>query len=136
MGPPPSRVPPALHALVHTWMSCMGSGFFLFGPRFDSRRAVEQLRACGVLETIRISAAGYPSRYPLLPQHPGAPLGQSTPLIPSVPHRWTYQEFFDRYRALVSREELGGADVKQSCSLALGRLLQVRALLRGCSCGT
>ncbi|XP_032059649.1 unconventional myosin-Vb-like [Aythya fuligula] len=66
---------------------------------FDSRRAVEQLRACGVLETIRISAAGYPSR-------------------------WTYQEFFDRYRALVSGEELGGADVKQSCSLALGRLLQ------------
>uniref|UniRef100_A0A8B9E5M1 Unconventional myosin-Vb n=1 Tax=Anser cygnoides TaxID=8845 RepID=A0A8B9E5M1_ANSCY len=66
---------------------------------FDSRRVVEQLRACGVLETIRISAAGYPSR-------------------------WTYQEFFDRYRALVSREELVGADVKQSCSLALGRLLQ------------
>lgn len=30
--------------------------------RFDSRRAVQQLRACGVLETIRISAAGYPSR--------------------------------------------------------------------------
>lgn len=97
---------------------------------------MEQLRACGVLETIRISAAGYPSRCLLLPQHPGAPLGQSTPLIPSVPHRWTYQEFFDRYRALVSREELGGADVKQSCSLALGRLLQVRALLGGCSCGT
>lgn len=31
--------------------------------RFDSRRAVQQLRACGVLETIRISAAGYPSRW-------------------------------------------------------------------------
>ena len=30
--------------------------------RFDPKRAVEQLRACGVLETIRISAAGYPSR--------------------------------------------------------------------------
>lgn len=97
---------------------------------------MEQLRACGVLETIRISAAGYPSRYPLLPWHPRAPPGQSTPLIPSVPHRWTYQEFFDRYRALVSREELVGADMKQSCSLALGRLLQVRALLRECSCGT
>ncbi|XP_021234446.1 unconventional myosin-Vb-like isoform X2 [Numida meleagris] len=66
---------------------------------FDSRRAVEQLRACGVLETIRISAAGYPSR-------------------------WTYQEFFERYRALLSREELVGADAKQSCSLALERLLQ------------
>lgn len=30
--------------------------------RFDPRRTVQQLRACGVLETIRISAAGYPSR--------------------------------------------------------------------------
>ncbi|NWY55402.1 MYO5B protein, partial [Chionis minor] len=66
---------------------------------FDSRRAVEQLRACGVLETIRISASGYPSR-------------------------WTYQEFLERYRALLSREELMGADGKQICSLALGRLLQ------------
>ncbi|KAJ8374528.1 hypothetical protein SKAU_G00051080 [Synaphobranchus kaupii] len=30
---------------------------------FDPKRAVQQLRACGVLETIRISAAGYPSSY-------------------------------------------------------------------------
>ena len=30
--------------------------------RFEAKRAVQQLRACGVLETIRISAAGYPSR--------------------------------------------------------------------------
>ncbi|KFQ62256.1 Unconventional myosin-Vb, partial [Pelecanus crispus] len=66
---------------------------------FDSRRAVEQLRACGVLETIRISASGYPSR-------------------------WTYQEFLERYRALVSREELMGTHEKQICSLALERLLQ------------
>lgn len=29
---------------------------------FDVQRAVQQLRACGVLETVRISAAGYPSR--------------------------------------------------------------------------
>ncbi|VDI51604.1 myosin V [Mytilus galloprovincialis] len=29
--------------------------------QFDPKRGVEQLRACGVLETIRISAAGYPS---------------------------------------------------------------------------
>ncbi|KAM6236035.1 unconventional myosin-Vb-like [Porphyrio hochstetteri] len=66
---------------------------------FDSRRVVEQLRACGVLETIRISASGYPSR-------------------------WTYQEFLERYRALVSREELMGTDGKQICSLVLERLLQ------------
>ncbi len=29
---------------------------------FDTQRVTQQLRACGVLETIRISAAGYPSR--------------------------------------------------------------------------
>ncbi|XP_060736566.1 unconventional myosin-Vb isoform X1 [Tachysurus vachellii] len=43
---------------------------------FDPKRAVQQLRACGVLETIRISAAGYPSR-------------------------WTYEDFFNRYRVLL-----------------------------------
>ena len=31
--------------------------------QFDNRRAVQQLRACGVLETVRISAAGFPSRW-------------------------------------------------------------------------
>ena len=31
--------------------------------QLDQKRCVQQLRACGVLETIRISAAGYPSRY-------------------------------------------------------------------------
>lgn len=30
---------------------------------FDPTRAIQQLRACGVLETVRISAAGYPSRW-------------------------------------------------------------------------
>uniref|UniRef100_A0A3P9K360 Methyl-CpG binding domain protein 3b n=1 Tax=Oryzias latipes TaxID=8090 RepID=A0A3P9K360_ORYLA len=43
---------------------------------FDPKRTVQQLRACGVLETIRISAQGYPSR-------------------------WTYEEFFSRYRVLL-----------------------------------
>ncbi|XP_059197972.1 unconventional myosin-Vb [Centropristis striata] len=43
---------------------------------FDPGRTVQQLRACGVLETIRISAAGFPSR-------------------------WTYEEFFSRYRLLL-----------------------------------
>ncbi len=30
--------------------------------KFQSERAIQQLRACGVLETVRISAMGYPSR--------------------------------------------------------------------------
>nr|XP_032654863.1 unconventional myosin-Vb-like [Chelonoidis abingdonii] len=66
---------------------------------FDAKRAVEQLRACGVLETIQISASGYPSR-------------------------WTYVEFFSRYRALTYPEELMGADERQTCQLVLKRLLK------------
>ena len=42
---------------------------------FEPKRAIQQLRACGVLETVRISAAGYPSR-------------------------WDYKEFGSRYRVL------------------------------------
>lgn len=30
---------------------------------FDAKKSIDQLRACGVLETIRISATGYPSRW-------------------------------------------------------------------------
>ncbi|XP_030396539.1 unconventional myosin-Vb-like [Gopherus evgoodei] len=66
---------------------------------FDAKRAVEQLRACGVLETIQISASGYPSR-------------------------WTYMEFFSRYRALMCLEELMGGDERQTCRLVLERLLK------------
>ncbi|KAJ1548826.1 Myosin type-2 heavy chain 1 [Cladochytrium tenue] len=43
---------------------------------FEPQMVLAQLRACGVLETIRISCAGYPSR-------------------------WTYQEFADRYYLLI-----------------------------------
>jgi myosin-5 len=31
--------------------------------KFESQLVVAQLRACGVLETIKISCAGYPSRW-------------------------------------------------------------------------
>lgn len=43
---------------------------------FDDPRVVEQLRACGVLETINISSLGFPSR-------------------------WTYSDFANRYRPLL-----------------------------------
>ncbi|XP_076135384.1 unconventional myosin-Vb [Alosa pseudoharengus] len=64
---------------------------------FDPKRAVQQLRACGVLETIRISAAGYPSR-------------------------WTYEEFFSRYRVLL-RGSLSPAEVRASCQRTLSELI-------------
>ncbi|XP_035247221.1 unconventional myosin-Vb isoform X3 [Anguilla anguilla] len=66
---------------------------------FDSRRAVQQLRACGVLETIRISAAGYPSR-------------------------WTYSDFFSRYRVLMKKKDISNADKKVVCKTLLETLIK------------
>uniref|UniRef100_A0A4W3J2W7 Myosin VB n=1 Tax=Callorhinchus milii TaxID=7868 RepID=A0A4W3J2W7_CALMI len=63
---------------------------------FDAKRAVQQLRACGVLETIRISAAGFPSR-------------------------WTYHEFFLRYRVLMMKKNILLNDKKETCK----RLLEI-----------
>uniref|UniRef100_A0A672I9K8 Myosin VAb n=1 Tax=Salarias fasciatus TaxID=181472 RepID=A0A672I9K8_SALFA len=64
----------------------------------DPVRAVQQLRACGILETIRISAAGFPSR-------------------------WTYQEFFNRYRVLMKQKD-ALPDRKQTCKNLLEKLIQ------------
>ncbi|TMS08761.1 Unconventional myosin-Vb [Larimichthys crocea] len=66
---------------------------------FDSRRAVQQLRACGVLETIRISAAGYPSR-------------------------WTYPDFFSRYRVLLKKSDMTSTDKKLVCRNLLETLIK------------
>ncbi|XP_059214173.1 unconventional myosin-Vb isoform X2 [Centropristis striata] len=66
---------------------------------FDSKRAVQQLRACGVLETIRISAAGYPSR-------------------------WTYPDFFSRYRVLLNKSDMTLADKKLVCKKLLETLIK------------
>ncbi|XP_049577986.1 unconventional myosin-Va isoform X1 [Syngnathus scovelli] len=64
----------------------------------DPLRAVQQLRACGILETIRISAAGFPSK-------------------------WTYQEFFCRYWVLMKQKDVL-RDVKQTCQNLLKKLIQ------------
>ncbi|CCF57760.1 hypothetical protein KAFR_0D01140 [Kazachstania africana CBS 2517] len=48
--------------------------------KFDNLMVLSQLRACGVLETIRISCAGFPSR-------------------------WTFREFLLRYYILISSNE-------------------------------
>uniref|UniRef100_UPI0037E8C178 unconventional myosin-Va-like isoform X2 n=1 Tax=Semicossyphus pulcher TaxID=241346 RepID=UPI0037E8C178 len=64
----------------------------------DPVRAVQQLRACGILETIRISAAGFPSR-------------------------WTYQEFFSRYRVLMKQKDVL-PDRKLTCKNLLEKLIK------------
>lgn len=67
--------------------------------KFDTIRAVNQLRACGVLETIRISAAGFPSR-------------------------WLYQDFFNRYRLLCLQKEIDRANIKLTCGRILTKHLK------------
>ncbi|XP_043934210.1 unconventional myosin-Vb isoform X2 [Protopterus annectens] len=66
---------------------------------FDPKRAVQQLRACGVLETIRISAAGYPSR-------------------------WTYSDFFNRYRMLMKKKDIVQNDKKATCKNMLENIIK------------
>ncbi|XP_063718189.1 unconventional myosin-Va-like isoform X3 [Symsagittifera roscoffensis] len=65
---------------------------------FDNKRAVQQLRACGVLETIRISAAGFPSR-------------------------WSYSDFFKRYRVLMNSQNINRDDVAKTCEYVLTKYI-------------
>ncbi|XP_036590039.1 unconventional myosin-Va isoform X1 [Trichosurus vulpecula] len=94
----------SLHLLMETlnattphYVRCIKPNDFKFPFTFDEKRAVQQLRACGVLETIRISAAGFPSR-------------------------WTYQEFFSRYRVLMKQKDVL-TDRKQTCKNVLEKLI-------------
>ncbi|KAG8681397.1 Myosin type-2 heavy chain 1 [Ceratobasidium sp. 394] len=62
---------------------------------FTPQQVLSQLRACGVLETIRISCAGYPTR-------------------------WTYEEFAERYYMLVhSKNWNAQTAIKDLCGMIL-----------------
>lgn len=66
---------------------------------YNAVRAVQQLRACGVLETIRISAAGFPSR-------------------------WTYGDFFQRYRVLCVYKDIDYDNLRATCGRILNKLIK------------
>lgn len=66
---------------------------------YTSKRAVQQLRACGVLETIRISAAGFPSR-------------------------WTYMDFFYRYRVLCRFKDIKRNNMQATCQNILEQYIK------------
>ncbi|XP_054865527.1 unconventional myosin-Va isoform X5 [Amphiprion ocellaris] len=87
-----------LNATTPHYVRCIKPNDFKLAFSFDPKRAVQQLRACGVLETIRISAAGFPSR-------------------------WTYQEFFSRYRVLMKQKDVL-PDKKLTCRNVLEKLVQ------------
>lgn len=74
---------------------------------FDNLMVLSQLRACGVLETIRISCAGFPSR-------------------------WTYNEFVLRYHILIPSEhwskmfssDTTEEDIRDLCRTILGATVE------------
>lgn len=88
-----------LNATTPHYVRCIKPNDEKLPFEYDSRRVVQQLRACGVLETIRISAQSYPSR-------------------------WTYIEFYSRYSILMSHQEADVRDKKQTCKKVLQRLIQ------------
>ncbi|XP_056273208.1 unconventional myosin-Vc isoform X2 [Pseudoliparis swirei] len=88
-----------LNATTPHYVRCIKPNDEKLPFEYDSRRVVQQLRACGVLETIRISAQSYPSR-------------------------WTYNEFYSRYSILMSHQEADLHDKKQTCRHVLQRLIQ------------
>ncbi|XP_003969614.1 unconventional myosin-Va isoform X4 [Takifugu rubripes] len=87
-----------LNATTPHYVRCIKPNDYKLAFTFDPKRAVQQLRACGVLETIRISAAGFPSR-------------------------WTYQEFFSRYRVLMKQKDVL-PDKKLTCRNVLEKLVR------------
>ncbi|XP_054633861.1 unconventional myosin-Vc isoform X1 [Dunckerocampus dactyliophorus] len=88
-----------LNATTPHYVRCIKPNDEKLPFEYHSGRVVQQLRACGVLETIRISAQSYPSR-------------------------WTYYEFYSRYSVLMTNQEAGFNDKTQTCKYVLQRLIQ------------
>eukprot|EP00804_Cyclotella_cryptica_P021599 CCRYP_005870-RJ/>CCRYP_005870-RJ protein AED:0.41 eAED:0.41 QI:0/0.33/0.3/1/0.33/0.3/10/0/924 len=53
-----------IDATVPHYVRCLKPNDELAPDNFDPKQIVEQLRYCGVLEAVRVSRAGYPTRYP------------------------------------------------------------------------
>ncbi|KAK5647331.1 hypothetical protein RI129_002223 [Pyrocoelia pectoralis] len=83
-----------LNATTPHYVRCIKPNDSKMAFEYNPQRAVQQLRACGVLETIRISAAGFPSR-------------------------WAYIDFFYRYRALCTFQDIDRNNMKLTCEKIL-----------------
>lgn len=86
-----SQLISTLHSTTPHYVRCIKPNENKKPFDWDARKIVQQLRACGVLETVRISAAGFPSR-------------------------WKYDDFYDRYRLLCKRADIVDWNVKATCT--------------------
>ncbi len=73
--------------------------------KFEGPMVLSQLRACGVLETVRISCAGYPTR-------------------------WTYEEFALRYYMLVPSSQWT-SEIRQMANAILTKALGAGSVVKG-----
>ncbi|GAB0095574.1 unconventional myosin-Va [Sergentomyia squamirostris] len=80
-----------LHSTTPHYVRCIKPNEEKKAFNWEPSKIVQQLRACGVLETVRISAAGFPSR-------------------------WTYEDFYARYRLLGKRVNLVDWNCKATCT--------------------
>lgn len=80
-----------LHSTTPHYVRCIKPNDDKEAFKWDPPKIVQQLRACGVLETIRISAAGFPSR-------------------------WQYDQFYDRYRLLCKRSQIVEWNEQATCT--------------------
>lgn len=87
-----------LHATTPHYVRCIKPNEDKSAFKWDAPKIVQQLRACGVLETVRISAAGFPSR-------------------------WGYMEFYSRYRLLCKNKEIVINDIKKTCQTIVKKWL-------------
>ena len=89
-----------LNTTTPHYIRCIKPNDFKAPFQFSPKRSIQQLRACGVLETIRISAAGYPSR-------------------------WTYPEFFARYKMLLDFKKINRKKPRETIKMILEIFIQV-----------
>ncbi|XP_078360518.1 unconventional myosin-Va-like [Oculina patagonica] len=89
-----SKLMATLNSTVPHYIRCIKPNDRKAPFAFNPQRTIQQLRACGVLETVRISAAGYPSR-------------------------WRYDEFFSRYCMLLKFEAINRRKPRSTIELIL-----------------
>ncbi|KAJ3368479.1 Myosin type-2 heavy chain 1 [Allomyces arbusculus] len=88
-----------INATEVSYIRCIKSNSAKKPFEFEPQMVLSQLRACGVLETIRISTAGYPGR-------------------------WTFVEFVERYYLLLpSKEWAQFKDIRGLCTKLLTRTI-------------
>ena len=88
-----------LNATTPHYVRCIKPNDTKEAFEYNPIRAVQQLRACGVLETIRISAAGFPSQR-------------------------TYAEFFQRFRCLCKFKEIRRDNLRETCRRILATYIK------------